>query len=137
MEQNLNDAQMQAILHQKGPMLVLAGPGSGKTLVITKRIERLITYGKVDPSNILVITFTRAAAKEMKERFCSVMPAEGQRVTFGTFHAVFFMILKYAYRMEASNIIREEERMQLIRDMICSMQSRMHWATTFRLLRRI
>lgn len=122
MKQHLNDAQMQAILHQKGPMLVLAGPGSGKTLVITKRIERLITYGKVDPSNILVITFTRAAAKEMKERFCSVMPAEGQRVTFGTFHAVFFMILKYAYRMEASNIIREEERMQLIRDMICSMR---------------
>ena len=66
MKQHLNDAQMQAILHQKGPMLVLAGPGSGKTLVITKRIERLITYGKVDPSNILVITFTRAAAKEMK-----------------------------------------------------------------------
>ncbi len=122
MKQHLNDAQMQAILHQKGPMLVLAGPGSGKTLVITKRIERLITYGKVDPSNILVITFTRAAAKEMKERFCSVMPTEGQRVTFGTFHAVFFMILKYAYRMEASNIIREEERMQLIRDMICSMR---------------
>lgn len=122
MKQHLNDAQMQAILHQKGPMLVLAGPGSGKTLVITKRIERLITYGKVDPSNILVITFTRAAAKEMKERFCSVMPAEGQRVTFGTFHAVFFMILKHAYHYEASNIIREEERMQLIRDMICSMR---------------
>ena len=96
MNQNLNDAQMQAVMHQRGPMLALAGPGSGKTLVITRRIANLIQYANIDPSNILVITFTKAAANEMKERFLSLMPAEGRRVTFGTFHAVFFMILKHA-----------------------------------------
>lgn len=121
MKQNLNDAQMQAVSHQEGPMLVLAGPGSGKTLVITQRLKNLIQNIKIDPSNILVITFTKAAAKEMKERFLRIMPAEGRRVTFGTFHAVFFMILKYAYHFEASNIIREEEKLQLLREMVHSM----------------
>ncbi len=122
MNQNLNDAQMQAVMHQRGPMLALAGPGSGKTLVITRRIANLIQYANIDPSNILVITFTKAAANEMKERFLSLMPAEGRRVTFGTFHAVFFMILKHAYHFEVSNIIREEERTQLMQEMLRSMR---------------
>lgn len=65
---------MQAVLHLNGPMLALAGPGSGKTTVITKRIENLIRNANVDPSNILVITFTKAAAREMKERFMKKMP---------------------------------------------------------------
>lgn len=121
MKQNLNDAQKQAISHKEGPMLVLAGPGSGKTLVITRRIENLINSG-VDPSNILVITFTKAAATEMKERSLGRMPVEGQRVTFGTFHAVFFMILKHAYHFQADNIIREEEKLQMMRQMINSMR---------------
>ena len=122
MKQTLNDAQMQAVLQREGPMLVLAGPGSGKTLVITRRIENLIKNAGVDPSNILVITFTKAAAAEMKERFLRRMPQEGRRVTFGTFHAVFFMILKHAYHFQADNIIREEEKLQLMREMIHSMR---------------
>lgn len=121
MKQNLNDAQMQAVLHREGPMLVLAGPGSGKTTVITRRIENLIKNKSASPSEILVITFTKAAAGEMKERFLRLMPQEGRRVTFGTFHAVFFMILKYAYHFEASSILREEEKVQLMREMITSM----------------
>ena len=121
MIQNLNDAQVQAVLHLGGPMLVLAGPGSGKTLVITRRIEYLIREAGIDPSNILVITFTKAAANEMKERFLKRMPKEGARVSFGTFHAVFFTILKHAYHYNASNIIREEEKMQFMRELICSM----------------
>ena len=122
MNQNLNDAQMQAVMHQRGPMLALAGPGSGKTTVITRRLAQLIRGAKTDPSNILVITFTKAAANEMKERFFSLMPMEGKRVTFGTFHAVFFMILKHAYQFEASNIIREEERIQLMQTLLRSMK---------------
>lgn len=122
MNQNLNDGQMQAILHQNGPMLVLAGPGSGKTLVITRRIENLIKNIKADPARILVITFTKAAAKEMKERFLRRMPKEGQKVAFGTFHAVFFTILKYAYHYNASNIIREEEKQQAMREIIRSIR---------------
>lgn len=71
-------------------MLVLAGPGSGKTAVITHRTKNLITKHHVKPSEILVITFTKAAANEMKERFNSLMKDERVNVSFGTFHAVFF-----------------------------------------------
>jgi len=75
-------------------MLVLAGPGSGKTLVITERTKNLIVNQGVDPSRILVITFTRAAATEMKERFTRLMGGKKYPVTFGTFHADFFQHLK-------------------------------------------
>ena len=68
-----NKSQASAISHRDGAMLVLAGPGSGKTAVITQRTKSLITEYGVDPSNILVITFTKAAATEMKERFCKLM----------------------------------------------------------------
>ena len=93
-----NSMQNEAIKHMDGPMLVLAGPGSGKTTVITRRVENLIRQG-VNPMNILVITFTKAAAQEMKERFYRLMDngrTEYRNVTFGTFHAVFFTILKHA-----------------------------------------
>ena len=66
-----NEAQRQAIEHNKGPMMVLAGPGSGKTTVIINRTRTLIEKYGVDPRRILVITFTKAAAEEMKERFLS------------------------------------------------------------------
>ena len=102
-------------------MLVLAGPGSGKTAVITRRVLELIKKG-VAPGNILVITFTKAAATEMQERFEGLQKKDGQatqgRVNFGTFHAVFFKILKYAYHLDASNIIREEASTQLLSDII-------------------
>ena len=103
-------------------MLVLAGPGSGKTAVITRRVLELTKQG-VLPGNILVITFTKAAATEMQERFERLQKEEGQavpagRVNFGTFHAVFFKILKYAYQMDASNIIREEVSTQMLSDLI-------------------
>ena len=73
---DFNKAQMTALEHRDGPMMVLAGPGSGKTTVITHRIKRLLEAG-VDPSGILVITFTKAAAAEMKERFLRVQPRPG------------------------------------------------------------
>ena len=73
---NFNKAQLGAIEHKDGAMLVLAGPGSGKTAVITHRTKNLITKHHVKPSEILVITFTKAAANEMKERFNSLMKDE-------------------------------------------------------------
>ena len=112
-----NSMQNEAIKHMDGPMLVLAGPGSGKTTVITRRVENLIRQG-VNSMNILVITFTKAAAQEMKERFYRLMDngrPEYRNVTFGTFHAVFFTILKHAYNLSADNIIREEERYQIVK----------------------
>lgn len=122
MDEKLNEGQKQAICHGEGPMMVLAGPGSGKTFVITRRIEYLIKEKGIDPSHILVITFTKASAGEMKERFLRRMPVEGKIVTFGTFHAVFFMILKHAYHFQADNIIREEEKIRWMRENIHSMR---------------
>lgn len=109
------EAQEAAVNHADGPMMVLAGPGSGKTLTITYRTKNLIEKYNINPSNILVITFTRAAANEMNERFRKIMGVSNIRVTFGTFHAVFFKILKYAYNYDANNILREEEKYQIIK----------------------
>lgn len=114
----LNPSQQQAVLHKDGPMLVLAGPGSGKTLVITERTKHLIQEYKIPEDNILVITFTRAAAQEMKERFLKGMGKNQTRVNFGTFHAVFFTILKHAYHLNAGNIARDEIRHQILREVI-------------------
>ena len=157
---DFNQAQMTALEYRDGPMMVLAGPGSGKTTVITHRIKRLLEAG-VDPSGILVITFTKAAATEMKERFLRLareedekrkqaeqgakcaqrtggsrtgaekpffgtadpgprrreacgtsLEAAGSRVSFGTFHSVFYHILKWAYRFPAGNVISGEEKRQ-------------------------
>lgn len=114
---DLNPSQASAIRHKEGPMLVLAGPGSGKTLVITERTCYLIEECHISPSNILVITFTKAAATEMKERFQRRM-GRACPVTFGTFHAVFFMILKHAYHYTAENIMKEEQKFQWIREIV-------------------
>ena len=65
-----NKAQTEAITQKEGPIMVLAGPGSGKTLVITRRIQYLIQKHQVRPEEILVVTFTKAATAEMRERFC-------------------------------------------------------------------
>lgn len=115
---NINKHQLQAIEHDKGPMLVLAGPGSGKTLVITRRTRNLIEEYGINPCEILVITFTKAAAGEMRERFHKLMEGTGKGVSFGTFHAIFFTILKYAYNFSGSNIIREDQKYQIFREII-------------------
>lgn len=114
----LNNSQSTAILHKDGPMLVLAGPGSGKTFTITRRTQQLIEKYGVAPSNILVITFTKAAAQEMKQRFLQLTGAADTKVTFGTFHAIFFMVLKTAYHYESANIITEEQKYRLMREII-------------------
>lgn len=112
----ISNAQFRAIAHGDGPAMVLAGPGSGKTLVIINRIKYLIEERKVRPEEILVITFTKAAAGEMRERFARLM-GERSRVTFGTFHAVFFQILKYAYHFTAANILRDDQRYQILTEL--------------------
>ena len=94
MKSSFNKPQSEAITHGKGPALILAGPGSGKTLVITQRVKNLIEKQHIRPSNILVITFTKAAATQMKERFTILMGEGRYPVTFGTFHAVFFLYSK-------------------------------------------
>ena len=115
---NFNESQKRAIAVCDGPAMVLAGAGSGKTTVITHRIRSLIEQHHVDPSAILVITFTKAAATEMKERFLQLIGQEKTKVTFGTFHAIFFMILKIAYHFDADNIIRENVKYNLMRELV-------------------
>ena len=109
-------AQEQAIRHQTGPMMVLAGPGSGKTTVITHRVRYLTEHCSVNPGDILVITFTRAAAEEMRDRY-EALAGGKTRVTFGTFHSIFFRILKLAYRYTAENIVRGEQQMEFVREL--------------------
>lgn len=112
-----NNSQLKAVKHKTGPMLVIAGPGSGKTTVLTARIRNLIEEYSVNPANILVITFTKAAANEMKSRFNNMM-GRSTNVTFGTFHAVFFMILRAAYNYSVDSIIKEDVRQNIIKQAI-------------------
>lgn len=110
----LDAAQEAAVCHFTGPAAVVAGPGSGKTTVITHRIKRLIEFHGIHPGQILVITFTNMAAREMQKRFLTLCK-DGDGVTFGTFHAVFFSILKHSCHYSASDIIRPLSAKMLIR----------------------
>lgn len=112
-----NSAQQKAITHFRGPALVLAGPGSGKTLVITHRIKYLIETYHVNPEQILVITFTKAAALEMKARF-NKNADESYTVKFGTFHSVFYHILQQSHYHTSFQIIREYEKTAYIKEIL-------------------
>lgn len=113
-----NRGQWEAIRHGSGPLLVLAGPGSGKTFVIIRRILHLVENRGVDPSSILVITFTKAAAKEMKERFSAKTDGKHYPVNFGTFHAVYYHILKTSYHYHSGNIISDYEKKEILKTIL-------------------
>ena len=115
---SLNHAQTEAVAHNEGPCMVLAGPGSGKTLTIAKRIEYLIMKYKVRPEEILVITFTKYAAWEMKNRTRSICGPSSYAVTFGTFHGIYYGILKWAYRLNQSNLLSDEEKYRILREIL-------------------
>jgi DNA helicase-2/ATP-dependent DNA helicase PcrA len=95
----LNTSQKQAVEQTEGPVMIIAGAGSGKTRVITYRVAHLIRKG-VDPFNVLVLTFTNKAAKEMRNRISAVVGSEAKNIWMGTFHSVFAKIL----RVEANKI---------------------------------
>ena len=90
----LNDAQREAVEHGDGPLLVLAGAGSGKTRVLTTRIARLISSGAVRPDQVLAVTFTNKAAREMKERVARLLGDEPRGMWIGTFHAIGARIIR-------------------------------------------
>src|SRR5687768_18475659 len=94
----LNPPQCEAVLHYEGPMLGLAGAGSGKTRVLTARIARLIEHHGVDPSRILSVTFTNKAAGEMRERIGRLLGEDPKGMWSGTFHAIGARILRTAAR---------------------------------------
>lgn len=108
-----NDSQLLAIKSVKGPVMVTAGPGSGKTTVITGRLTHMLKDCGVDPSSVLVITFTRAAALEMHERY-KKLPGYSDKVTFGTFHGIFYRILSDYYGYTKNNILSGDTGYKLL-----------------------
>ncbi len=118
MKQSLDERQQNAVTHGAGPLLVTAGPGSGKTTVITHHIKHLIDHLGIPPKQILVITFTKSAATEMKERFQRLMEEQNTEVVFGTFHAFFYQILRQSGGFRHDSILKEKEKYILLRDIL-------------------
>lgn len=127
----LNEAQLQAVTHGEGPALILAGPGSGKTTVIVKRILYLIQIQKIPPEEILVVTFTKEAALSMQKRFQTLCIEMGQwqdpstkesllamnetlPVNFGTFHSIFYHILLKSHYPAADKILSVAQKRDLM-----------------------
>ncbi len=90
----LNPPQREAVLQTKGPVMIVAGAGSGKTRVLTYRIAHMIA-SDIDPFNILALTFTNKAAKEMRKRIEAVVGPEAKNIWMGTFHSIFAKILRF------------------------------------------
>lgn len=117
-----SELQRQAVNHLSGPAQIIAGPGSGKTFVITCRILHLIRHHHIPPEQILVITYTKAAAQEMKERFEKAWDA-GQgsvaggtygNVNFGTFHSICYNILKQSGVSQSNSLMKESDKRELL-----------------------
>ncbi|MCL2708209.1 MAG: ATP-dependent helicase, partial [Defluviitaleaceae bacterium] len=114
----MNENQARAVIHKDGPMMVLAGPGSGKTAVITHRALHLAKGHGVNPAEILVITYSKAAATQMRRRY--VEQGGSDSAVFGTFHAVFFRMLRAGGGLPADQVISEEERRTEIKKALAS-----------------
>ncbi len=112
-----NEEQQKAIEWYEGPLLVLGTPGSGKTTVILHRVKRLVKEHGVIPRQILVITFTRAAAQSMQQRYEAMEGVSGG-VRFSTFHAFFYWIIRTAYKLPQNAVLREEERYAWVRGIL-------------------
>lgn len=124
--QGLNDAQLEAVLHGEGPALVAAGPGSGKTRCITHRLLYLILEREIPPQEILVITFTKEAAKTMQERFQSefarlknIYKLNSQGfVSFGTFHSFFYQIIRSIQKYSEYQLITQQEKNKIAKEVL-------------------
>lgn len=118
----LNDKQQIAVNHTNGPMLVLAGPGSGKTTVICHRVKSLLENHITTDNKILVITFSKSATIEMKSRFQTLSYGQYPTVTFNTFHAYFYKILRRFTNISDFKIIYEDEKKQIILNVLSELK---------------
>ncbi|HYF83518.1 MAG TPA: ATP-dependent helicase [Clostridia bacterium] len=115
----LNKEQLEAVKHEEGPCMVLAGPGTGKTTVITSRVINLIKKKVAAPENMLVVTFSRAAANEMKERYTKLSSAQSAReVSFGTFHSVFYKLLRQYKGYKLEDLLDENLKFNMIKNIV-------------------
>ncbi|MBQ9827589.1 MAG: ATP-dependent helicase, partial [Lachnospiraceae bacterium] len=117
-ELELNLSQLEAVEHVKGPCMVIAGPGSGKTAVIAERLRRLTEEKRVPGKNILVVTFTRDAAEEMKKRYLSMTEAKRTDITFGTFHSIFYRMVTEAYGLKPGCVADPQEQYRILKEII-------------------
>jgi DNA helicase-2/ATP-dependent DNA helicase PcrA len=118
----LNPAQREAVEAIKGPVLILAGPGSGKTRVITHRVAYLVKACGVSPRHIMAVTFTNKAAREMKERLEQLLGQANEALTLGTFHAICARILRHegqAVGLGSSFVIYDEDdQLRLVKQVL-------------------
>ena len=124
---NLNNAQYQAVTHLKGPLLIVAGAGSGKTKVLTSRIAHIIREKKAFPNQILAVTFTNKAAKEMQSRVSKILGASATSLSWlGTFHSICAKLLrKHATAVNLNSnftIIDTDDQIRLIKN-ICKAEN--------------
>ena len=125
-----NNAQFEAVSHKDGPVMVLAGPGSGKTAVITGRLENLIMNAGVPPENILVATFSKKAALEMEKRFLDLKLNTGRKPSFGTFHSIFCSIIRNSSSSHI-RVITESKKYNFIRTALESINADFDFSTDF------
>ena len=112
----MNEEQREAVTWGKAPLLLLAGPGSGKTFTIVNRILYLLEQG-VPPEKILVITFTKDAAISMKSRFCQITKKE-YPVNFGTFHSIFYHMIQESLGIRQSKLLTNSQKKKIISNVI-------------------
>jgi len=110
----LNKDQKKAVLHKKGPLIIMAGPGTGKTRTLTHRIAHLVKDNKVLPENILAVTFTNKAAVEMRERLEILIKGVKELPLIATFHSLCFKILQEQKNIPKLSIIDDDERKSLV-----------------------
>lgn len=116
----LHTAQQEAVTHVEGPLVVFAGPGSGKTTVLTSRAAHMMLVAGIPPRELLIVTFTRAAAEEMQRRLAAlpgVGPLRARSCEMGTFHSVFLRILLRTYG-QVPKLIYESEQRNIIRTLL-------------------
>ncbi|MGA8941521.1 MAG: ATP-dependent helicase [Thermoactinomyces sp.] len=111
----LNEKQKEAVMADSKPTVVFAGPGSGKTTVLTRRVLYLLERGAL-PENLMVVTFTRAAAQEMKSRLQEVMPEAVRKLAIGTFHSLFLALLKE--KGEVPALLKGKEQKEILRKLL-------------------
>jgi DNA helicase-2/ATP-dependent DNA helicase PcrA len=119
---NLNNVQKEAVLHTEGPLLILAGAGTGKTRVLTTRLAQILESNLCSPQNILAVTFTNKAAQEMRERVQKLLGHSVEGMWIGTFHSLCVRILRrYADKIDFQNnfsIIDSDDQLRLIKQII-------------------
>lgn len=117
----LDEFQQSAVVNEKNQLLIVAGPGSGKTTVLTQRIVHLINDKNIAPQNCLAITFTRKAAQEMRERLAKLLNGNAKSVNIHTFHSLCFSILKENYEkagLDEDFVVMSEQEKSLCKDEI-------------------